>query len=449
MNSPIIAFHHFGCKVNFAEASSLIKQFKEKGYIPLNFHDVADVYVVSSCAVTADAEKKCRTAIRQARKANPDALIIVTGCFPELKKQELLAMPEVDMVLGNAEKFDLVKLVVEQRKKAVGHEIFALPSQRFMEPDVPSASGIHYPASDSEFIPAFSSGDRTRSFLKIQDGCDYFCAYCAIPYARGRSRSDTIQHVLKEAREIATQGINEIILTGINLGDFGKRNGETLSDLLIQLERETAIPRIRLSSIEPDLLTDEIIRIVSESEKILPHFHIPLQSGSDRVLNAMRRKYNRDLYSGRIRLIRELVPFACIAADVITGFPGETGEEFLETMEYLEHTEVSYLHVFSYSRRDNTVAANLGEPVDPAEIKRRSRILHQLSEQKKYEFYLLNRGCEVNVLFESDNKEGFMHGFSENYIKVKTSYRQELVNTIQKVTLEELNEEMEYVVIGH
>ncbi len=425
MESTTIAFHHFGCKVNFAEASSLAKQFRERGYEMTDYREKADIYVISSCVVTATAEKKCRAAIRQAHKLNPDARIAVIGCFPELKHDEVAEMDGVDVVLGHSDKFNLLEKIEGQGTKDEGR-----------------ISSIQHPASS--FIPSYSSGDRTRSFLKIQDGCDYHCAYCAIPLARGNSRSDTIKHILKEARSIVDSGINEIVLTGVNIGDFGKHSGETFLKLLESMEKEIPVPRIRISSIEPDLLSNEVIELVVSSTKFLPHFHIPLQSGSEKILQAMKRKYKRKLYADRVGKIRALLPYACIASDVIVGFPGETGGDFRETANFLQHLPVSYLHVFSYSRRENTLAANVVNTIPGSERKRRSELLHQLSDQKKRDFYNLNKGRKVNVLFESDNKNGYMHGFTENYIKVKTPFDVELVNTIQQVKLDTL-EDMTYV----
>ncbi|TSA24223.1 MAG: MiaB/RimO family radical SAM methylthiotransferase, partial [Bacteroidetes bacterium] len=307
-------------------------------------------------------------------------------------------------------------------------------------------SGIRHPASGINFIPSYSLGDRTRSFLKIQDGCDYHCAYCAIPLARGKSRSNTIVRILDEASEIVATGVKEIVLTGVNIGDFGKHNGETFFQLITALEKEISIPRIRISSVEPDLLHDGIIDLVASSKKFLPHFHIPLQSGSDLILQVMKRKYNRALYASRVVKIRALMPDACIAADVIVGFPGETDEAFQETVSYLEDLPISYLHVFSYSRRDNTLAAKATEIIPTSEKKRRSDFLHQLSDRKKRAFYLSNQGKESVVLFESDHKEGMMHGFTENYIKVKTPFDAALVNEIRPVRLERLDEDMCYIV---
>ena len=444
MKPPTIAFHHFGCKVNFAEASSLSRQFSEKGYQLSGFHEKADIYVISSCVVTATAEKKCRAAIKQVHNLNPDARIAVIGCFPELKHNEVAEMDGVDVVLGHNEKFNLLE-EIEGGYPSPG------PSPT-REGSKPPSGGLGVPSkienrkSKIEFIPSYSFGDRTRSFLKIQDGCDYHCSYCAIPLARGKSRSDTIAHIMTAAREIIALGGKEIVLTGVNIGDFGKHNGETFFQLISLMEEEIPIPRIRISSIEPDLLYDDIIDLVASSKKILPHFHIPLQSGSDKVLRTMKRKYKKPLYAERVNKIIGALPYACIAADVIVGFPGESEEDFLGTVAFLEDLPISYMHVFSYSRRENTLAARSAKDIPKAEKKRRSEELHQLSDKKKIAFYKSNRGRKANVLFESDNKEGMMHGFTENYIKVKTPYDATLVNEIRTVRLEELDEDMTYVV---
>jgi len=413
MNVKSVAFHHFGCKVNYAEASSIARQFQEKGFEIRSVHDPADIYVISSCAVTSVAEKKCRAAIRQAHKKNPNAKIVIIGCLAELKPAALLAMEGVDLVLGHSSKFRLME---------------KLENRGFI-PD--EAAGL--------FIPAYSSGERTRSFLKIQDGCNYHCAYCTIPLARGKSRSDTIGNVVNSAREIGHLGIREIVLTGVNIGDFGTSNGESLYGLIRELDRIEEIARFRISSIEPDLLSDEIIEFVAGSTRFLPHFHIPLQSGCDKTLKAMRRRYARELYAGRVEKIRSLLPSACIAADVIVGFPGETDSDFSDTMDFIKHLDISYLHVFTYSQRENTFASTMTGRVPEPVKKQRSEALHQLSEEKKRYFYHQNQGREVQVLYESDNTNGFMHGFSENYIKVKTRYNPLLANTIRTVKLTRLS----------
>ncbi|HPS62775.1 MAG TPA: tRNA (N(6)-L-threonylcarbamoyladenosine(37)-C(2))-methylthiotransferase MtaB [Bacteroidales bacterium] len=434
MNPTSIAFHHFGCKVNFAEASSLSRRFQEEGYEIRNHHEPADIYVISTCVVTAMAEKKCRAAIRQARKNNPGAKIAVIGCFPELKPGEVAAMEGVDLVLGHTGKFRLLE------------EITAMTSPSMQAADlVPHdyhgglATGAVPEAK--AFFPSFSYGDRTRSFLKIQDGCDYFCTYCAIPHARGRSRSDTIENVLVNAREILRHGIREIVLTGVNIGDFGRQNGENFLSLICALDGIGGMGRIRISSIEPDLLSDDIIAHVAHSAHFLPHFHLPLQSGSNRILKAMHRKYTREHYASRVAKIRELMPMACIAADVITGFPGETDEEFTDTLHFLEGLDLSYMHVFTYSKRENTLAAGFESPVPETEKKRRSNLLHRLSEEKKRDFYRKNQSRREDVLFESDQSQGYMHGFTANYIRVRTPYDPALVNRVAAVRLDKPEED--------
>jgi threonylcarbamoyladenosine tRNA methylthiotransferase MtaB len=426
MGSRSIAFHHFGCKVNFAEASALSRQFRERGFEVRDFREVADVYVISTCVVTAVAEKKCRAAIRQAHKLNPGGRIAVIGCFPELSPGELEKMDGVSIVLGHSAKFTLPEEVEKLFSPGdYGHPVL--------------------PAS-TEFIPSWSYGDRTRSFLKIQDGCDYYCSYCTIPLARGHSRSDRIENVVRNAKEIGLAGIREIVLTGVNIGDFGRHNNESFHGLVEALGHVDEITRIRVSSIEPDLLTDGIIGLLASTGKFMPHFHIPLQSGSDKMLSLMKRKYDTKLFSDRIRKIRELLPPACIATDVIVGFPGETDADFRETFEFLEGLDLSYMHVFSYSRRENTLASKMEGTVQDKVKKERSHLLHQLSEKKKKAFYLKNKGSMAKVLFEGDNNEGFMHGFTENYIKVRTDFNPSLVNQIVDVRLDDFDEKPEYVV---
>jgi len=435
MNPTSIAFHHFGCKVNFAEASALSRQFQEKGFEIRDFHDPADVYVISTCVVTTVAEKKCRAAIRQAHKINPTAKIAVIGCFSELKPGELARMEGVDLVLGHTGKFRLLEELTGLYQPDIPVETES-PGH-----DYHGGIATHLKAGKDSFVPSFSYGDRTRSFLKIQDGCDYYCTYCTIPLARGRSRSDTVENTVKNAREIISNGIREIVLTGVNIGDFGRHNGEDFLQLIRALDKVEGMKRIRISSIEPDLLTNEIIGFVATSGNFLPHFHIPLQSGCNKILRAMHRKYNRELYASRVATIRELMPDACIAADVIVGFPGETNEDFEETFDFLRQIEISYLHVFTYSKRDNTLASRMESPVPDKVRKQRSDALHKLSDEKKHQFYLENRGREVKVLFESDNSQGFMHGFTENYIKVKTPFNPAYVNQVVQVKLENLEKE--------
>jgi threonylcarbamoyladenosine tRNA methylthiotransferase MtaB len=424
MNSKTVAFHHFGCKVNFAEESTLSRQFVDKGYKLIDFREIADVYIISTCVVTAVAEKKCRAAIRQAHKINPDAKIAVIGCYSELKQDEIAKIEGVNVILGHTGKFNLLE-AIEQNNPEIESEV--------------------KPYSKNDFIPSFSCGDRTRSFLKIQDGCDYYCSYCTIPFARGHSRSDTISHVLQSATEVIETGIKEIVLTGVNIGDFGRQNNESFLDLLKALDGAGDIQRLRISSIEPDLLSDEIIDFIGLSERIMPHFHLPLQSGSDHMLKAMKRKYNSDLFTSRVQKIRSILPLACIASDVIVGFPGETDDDFRETFAMVEKLDISYLHVFSYSSRENTLASKMTDLVADKIKKQRSEVLHDLSNKKKKAFYLKNQGHDAHVLFESDNSNGFMHGFTENYIKVRSPFNTSLINQIKKVRLEQFENDFSFL----
>jgi threonylcarbamoyladenosine tRNA methylthiotransferase MtaB len=420
MGPKSIAFHHFGCKVNFAEASALSRKFTENGYLLKDFKEISDVYVISTCVVTSVAEKKCRAAIRQAHHLNPEAKIAVIGCFPELMPDELEKMEGVSLVLGHSAKFALLE-EIDQLFHPSGHE------------------SIH--PADNEFVSSWSYGDRTRSFVKIQDGCDYYCSYCTIPFARGHSRSDSIQNVLNNVTQAVAAGVREVVLTGVNIGDFGRNADEKFLDLVHELEKGSEISRIRISSIEPDLLNDEIIEIIASSKKFMPHFHIPLQSGSDRILKLMKRKYNRNLFASRVNKIREKLPLACIATDVIVGFPGESEEDFIETYNFIDGLDLSYLHVFSYSKRNGTLAVGMTEQVEDKIKKQRSELLHQLSDKKKRSFYLKNKSRREEVLFESDNSNGWMHGFTRNYLKVKTKFDQNLVNQIIPVFLNNTEEE--------
>jgi len=409
--------------VNFAEASALSRQFKEKGFLLKDFKEMADVYVISTCVVTAVAEKKCRAAIRQAHHLNPDAKIAVIGCFPELMPGEIEKMEGVKLILGHSAKFALFDEI---------HRLYDPSGHLPLSP------------SSSDYISSWSLGDRTRSFVKIQDGCNYYCAYCTVPLARGHSRSDTIKNVLYNVEEAVKAGVKEIVLTGVNIGDFGRNTGETFLGLVHELEKQSEVPRIRVSSIEPDLLNDDIIDIMASSQKFMPHFHIPLQSGSNRILKLMKRKYSIDLFASRIQKIRTLLPLACIATDIIVGFPGESDTDFQETYHLLETLDLSYLHVFSYSKRANTHAASMEEHVQDKIKKQRSEALHQLSDSKKKMFYLKNQGLDAKVLFESDSTGGFMHGFTENYIKVETKFDPALVNKICNVKLDNLEEKLCY-----
>ena len=423
MPAKRIAFQTFGCKLNFAETSTIARQMKEEDYEVVAHKEEADIYVINSCTVTANAEKKCRAAIRQAKRRNPDARVAVIGCFSQMKEDDLSRMEEVDLVIGNEEKFMLNDYLKDNSYAGACHSFVGNISKS----DV--------------FAPSWSSGDRTRSFLKIQDGCDYFCTYCTIPFARGRSRSATIADTVKSANEIASIGMREIILTGVNIGDFGKPNAESFFDLIKELDKVEGIDRIRISSIEPDLLNEEIISFMDRSDKFLPHYHIPLQSGSDKVLKLMKRKYAREVFAQRVKEIKKHMPHACVAADVIVGFPGETGEDFRDTYDFLKELEISYLHVFTYSERPGTKAASLEGKLSNNEKHERSRILHKRSDIKKAAFYKQNIGSTRQVLFESDNSNGYMHGFTGNYLKVKTKYREDLVNEIISVPLDRLDED--------
>ena len=423
MPAKRIAFQTFGCKLNFAETSTIARQMKEEGYEVVAHKEEADIYVINSCTVTGNAEKKCRAAIRQAKRRNPDARVAVIGCFSQMKEDDLSKMKEVDLVIGNEEKFMLKDYLKDDLYTGACHSFVG---------DI-SKSDI--------FTPSWSSGDRTRSFLKIQDGCDYFCTYCTIPFARGRSRSATIAETIETAKEIAATGMREIILTGVNIGDFGKPNSESFFDLIKELDKVEGIDRIRISSIEPDLLNEEIISFMDSSDKFLPHFHIPLQSGSDKMLKSMKRKYAREVFAQRVTEIKEHMPHACIAADVIIGFPGETGEDFRDTYDFLDGLDISYMHVFTYSERPGTMAVNMPGKLSNKEKRERSRILHELSDKKKTAFYRQNIGSTRPVLFESDNSNGYMHGFTGNYLKVKTPYRADLVNKIISVPLSKLDDD--------
>ena len=421
MKKTSIAFQTYGCKLNISESSTISRDFVENGFDLVSYKDKADVYVINSCLVTATAEKKCRAAIRQAHKRNPIGKIAVIGCFSQLRSNEISKIQGVNFILGNIEKFDLLKYINENNdKKAVEIEISGLKT-------------------DKTFNPSYSTEGHTRSFFKVQDGCDYFCSYCIIPFARGRSRSDTIENTIKVAEEIGKTNYKEIILTGVNIGDFGKNNNETFLDLIKLLDKVKGIERIRISSIEPELLTDEIIKFIASSEKILPHFHIPLQAGSDKILKAMKRKYNRELFFERVKKIRQLIPDACIAIDVIVGFPGETDDDFADSYKFIEETQISYIHVFSYSDRPETVSSKLKNKVSKNIKKQRSKDLHLLSEKMKLSFYQQNINKKAKVLFESDCKEDYIFGYTENYIRVKTKQNNNLINEIINVRLNKID----------
>lgn len=419
-----VALYTLGCKLNFSETSSIARMFQEEGFARVDFNDTPDVFVINTCSVTENADKKCKQLVKKAKKVNPDAFVAIIGCYAQLKPEEIAQIHGVNMVLGAAEKFKIVDYFNQQEK----NEIAQVYASKIKEA--------------KDFIPSYSHGDRTRSFLKIQDGCDYFCTFCTIPLARGKSRNQSIAETVKVAEEIAKTNIKEVVLTGVNIGDFGQGEGkEDFYQLVQALDNVDGINRYRISSIEPNLLSNDIIDFVSESNKFMPHFHIPLQSGSNKILKMMRRKYLKELYSERVYRIKEKMPHACIGVDVIVGFPDETDEDFLETYNFLNELPISYLHVFTYSERQNTTAVKLDNPV-PKEVRsERSKMLHILSEKKKRYFYEQFLGDTFNVLLEAEQHEGFLNGFTENYIKVKVPYEAALENTIQEIKLKTIDSE--------
>ena len=416
-----VAFYTLGCKLNFSETSSIAKSFNEQGFATVDFSDHADCYVINTCSVTDNADKKCRNIVRKALRNNPTGFVIVVGCYAQLKPEEIKSIEGVDLVLGAEEKFNALDHIGSLDKNESGIALYDKIGKV------------------KEFFPSFSSGDRTRSFLKIQDGCDYFCAFCTIPLARGRSRSNTVKETIKTAKEVALTEAKEVVITGVNIGDFGKGTAETFYDLVKELDQIEGIDRFRISSIEPNLLSDEIIDYVSTSKRFVPHFHIPLQSGSDNLLVAMRRKYLSDLYRNRVGLIKKLMPDACIGVDVIIGFPGETDQEFQTTYDFLIELDVSYLHVFTYSERDNTTAVRLDDVVPMETRNKRSKMLRILSAKKKRKFYESQIETEHTVLWEATNEEGFMTGFTENYVKVQTPFDAAKVNKTEKVFLDKID----------
>jgi len=435
-----VAFHTLGCKLNFSETSTIARLFEEQGYQKVDFKSPSDIYVINTCSVTANADKECKQIVKSALHVSPDAYIIVVGCYAQLKPEEIANIEGVDLVLGASEKFKLLNYLNDLTKKSKA-EVYSCEIEEA-----------------NFFVDAYSFGDRTRVFLKVQDGCDYNCSFCTIPLARGNSRSDSIANVIINANKIAKEDVKEIVLTGVNLGDFGKgdskfhiSNSENKSqisnlksqisffDLVKELDKVEGIERFRISSIEPNLLKDETIEFVSKSKKFVPHFHIPLQSGSNKILKAMRRRYLRELYSERVETIKKLMPHCSIGVDVIVGFPGETDEDFLETYNFLNELNISYLHVFTYSERDNTDAILLKNVVPVAVRKKRNKMLRILSAKKLRSFYEQHIGETRTVLFEADNKDGFMHGFTDNYIKVKTPYTLDLINQLKEVTLDTLD----------
>ncbi len=435
-----VAFHTLGCKLNFSETSTIARLFEGEGYQKVDFSQPSDVYVINTCSVTANADKECKQIVKAALNVSPEAFIVVVGCYAQLKPEEIANIEGVDLVLGASEKFKLLNYLSDLHKKTKA-EIYSCEIEEA-----------------NFFVDAYSFGDRTRVFMKVQDGCDYNCSFCTIPLARGSSRSDTIENAVNNARKIAQDDVKEIVLTGVNLGDFGKleksneinqkskEKKETFFDLVQELDKVEGIERFRISSIEPNLLKDETIKFVSSSRRFVPHFHIPLQSGSNKILKAMRRRYLRELYSDRVSSIKSLMPHCCIGVDVIVGFPGETDDDFLETYNFLNGLDISYLHVFTYSERDDTDAILHPNVVPVAIRKKRNKMLRILSTKKLRTFYEQHLGQVRTVLFEGDNKNGFMHGFTDNYIKVKTPFDPSLVNSLHQVTLKELDAEGEMLI---
>jgi threonylcarbamoyladenosine tRNA methylthiotransferase MtaB len=429
MERKKVAFYTLGCKLNFSETSTIARSFQQEGFDRVEFEDVADIYVINTCSVTENADKQFKHVVRQAMKKNDKAFVAAVGCYAQLKPEELAAVDGVDLVLGATEKFKITDYINDLSKNDFGE----VHSCEIVEADF--------------YVGSYSIGDRTRAFLKVQDGCDYKCTYCTIPLARGISRSDTMENVLQNAKEISAQNIREIVLTGVNIGDYGKgefgnkTHEHTFFELVRNLDKVEGIERLRISSIEPNLLKNETIDFVSQSRTFVPHFHIPLQSGSNEILKKMKRRYMRELYSERVAKIREVMPHACIGVDVIVGFPGETDKHFLETYHFLNDLDISYLHVFTYSERDNTEAAAF-DGIVPANVRaKRSKMLRGLSVKKRRAFYESQLGTTRTVLFEGENKEGYIHGFTENYVKVKAPWNPELVNTLHEVTLVNIDDD--------
>ena len=424
-----VAFYTLGCKLNFSETSTIARSFEHEEFDRVDFSQPADVYVINTCSVTENADKRFKTIVKQAQRSNSEAFIIAIGCYAQLQPNALAAIDGVDLVLGATEKFKITDYLNDLTKKQLG--------------------AVHSCAiEDADFyVGSYSFGDRTRAFLKVQDGCDYKCTYCTIPLARGISRSDTLQNVLNNAREITQKGIKEIVLTGVNIGDYGKgefgnkKHEHTFFELVQALSKVEGLERVRISSIEPNLLKNETIDFVAQSDNFVPHFHIPLQSGSNQLLKLMRRRYMKELYVDMVEHIKSKMPNACIGVDVIVGFPGETDDLFLETYEFLNALDISYLHVFSYSERPNTVAAQMEHKV-PKEVRtKRSKMLRGLSSKKRRAFYESQLGSVQTVLFEGENKEGYIHGFTPNYVKVKTPWNPNLVNTTHEVSLKQIDED--------
>lgn len=421
-----IAFHTLGCKLNFAESSDLARRFSAQGYNQVDFKQKADVYVLNTCTVTQIAEKKCRNAIRQAHSLNPEAIIAVIGCFSQLNPDVIETIEGVDIILGNDDKHKLVDYVLNHHKTlSPTNKVFDISRLK-------------------TFYTSYSSDDRTRSFLKVQDGCDYFCTYCAIPFARGRSRNKDIETIIDCAKQLAKEGKKEVVLTGVNIGDFGKSTNETFLDLIKRLDEIEEIKRYRISSIEPNLITKEVIDFCANSRAFLPHFHIPLQSGDNKILKLMHRKYERELFAERVNYIKEKMPLAFIAADVIVGFPQETKEDFLSTYKFIESLPLAFLHVFTYSERPNTIAAKMQGKVPIAERRERSKELQKLSLEKKIKFYEKNCGNKEKILWEADNENGMMFGFSGNYIRVARPFEEKYINQITEEELTKLDKSKQY-----
>ena len=424
MNHKTASFYTLGCKLNFSETSTIARDLENEGFARVEFESGADIYVINTCSVTDQADKKCRNVVRRALKYNSSAFIVVIGCYAQLKPKEISSIKGVDLVLGAQEKFNL---------KSFLHDI-----EKRKETQIENKHIKH----ENEFYPGYSKGDRVRSFFKVQDGCNYFCSFCTIPLARGKSRSANVEETMVKAREIASSEVKEVVLTGVNIGDFGYGTNERLIDLLIELDKLEQINRFRISSIEPDLLSNEIIEFVYKSKRFVPHFHIPLQSGSDILLKSMRRRYNTELYKSRIEKIKDLMPKACIGVDVIVGYPGETEEEFNKTVHFLKSLPISYLHVFTYSERANTTAPRMGEIVPMEERRKRSKQLRILSLKLKQQFYQNNLGKTEKVLLENQ-EDGYHYGFTENYVKVKLTAQKVKKNEIVSVKLNEINNDFE------
>jgi len=424
-----VAFHTLGCKLNFSETSTIARDFQSNGFKKVDFSDSADIYVINTCSVTENADNRFKLIVKQALTVNSDAFIIAIGCYAQLKPQELSNVYGVDLVLGAKEKFNIMDYINDLSK----HSVCKIHSCEIDEANF--------------YVGSYSYGDRTRAFLKVQDGCDYKCTYCTIPLARGVSRSDKLENILKNAKDISSKGIKEIVLTGVNIGDYGKgefgnkKHRHTFLDLIKELDDVEGINRLRISSIEPNLLKNESIEFVSKSNSFVPHFHIPLQSGSNFILKKMKRRYLREIYEDRVDQIKKIMPHACIGVDVIVGFPGETEDLFLETYNFLNRLDVSYLHVFTYSERQNTEAASMSGVIPTILRKKRSKLLRGLSVKKRRFFYEKSIGSKQSVLFEGENKAGYIHGYTENYIKVRYPWNPDLVNTIHDIILKEIDQD--------